>query len=329
MQAGSGEGRDRCKRLSIPTVIHVHTMQRRNAQEQWTRSFLEYLELERDYSGHTIESYRTDLEAFTSFLRTEGVGQLRDVHKDVLRTYLARLIEEGYSKRSIARKLASLRSFFKFLKIKNAVRSNPVLNIRTPKLENRLPAFLDESAMERMLALPDRSTLRGQRDAAILEMFYSTGIRLSELIDLNVVDLDGPGGLIKVTGKGRKERIVPIGRKALEAVQSYLSARSARRTRDAIARPDQPVFITDAGKRMYPQMVGLIVKRYIGKVSEMEKKSPHVLRHTFATHLLNRGADLKAVKELLGHVSLSTTQIYTHVTTDRLKKVYQNAHPKA
>ncbi len=304
-------------------------MQHRHALENWIRSFLEYLELERDYSSHTIGSYRTDLEAFAAFLRTEGISQPADVHKDVLRTYLARLIEEGYAKRSVARKIASLRSWFKFLRLKKAVQSNPVLNVRTPKPDKRLPSFLDEASMERMLDMPDRSTLPGQRDAAILEMFYSTGIRLSELIGLNVGDIDRGGCLISVVGKGRKQRIIPIGKKALQAVDVYLSARSDGAASGRSFQSGQPVFVTDGGKRMYPQMVGNIVKRYIGMVSELEKKSPHVLRHTFATHLLNRGADLKAVKELLGHASLSTTQIYTHVTTERLKKVYQQTHPKA
>ncbi len=304
-------------------------MQNRHALDHWIRAFLEHLELERNYSSHTIESYRTDLEAFGSFLGTEGINNPSDVHKDALRTYLAHMIEEGFSKRSIARKIASLRSFYKFLKLKRAVNANPVLNVKPPRLEKHLPTFLDESSMERMLTLPDRSTLHGQRDAAILEMFYSTGIRLSELIEMNIGSIDRTGCLIKVTGKGRKERIVPIGKKALEAIDAYLSTRFVGASRHESSKAGQPVFVTDAGRRMYPQMVGNIVKRYIGEVSELEKKSPHVLRHTFATHLLNRGADLKAVKELLGHASLSTTQIYTHVTTERLKKVYQQTHPKA
>ncbi len=329
VQAGGSQGRDRCKRLSISNDIHVHAMQNRNAPEHWTRSFLEYLERERDYSDHTIESYRTDLEAFAQFLRSDGVSRLSDVHKDTVRSFLARLIEQDYSRRSVARKIATLRSFFKFLRLKKVVLSNPALTVKTPKLDRNLPAFLDEPSMERMLNLPDRCTQKGQRDAAILEMFYSTGIRLAELINLNVGDVDRVGGVIKVTGKGRKERVVPIGRRALQSVDTYLSTRFKNGDWQRASETNQAVFVTENGKRMYPQAIGTIVKRYIGEVSELEKKSPHVLRHTFATHLLNRGADLQSVKELLGHASLSTTQIYTHVSTERLKKVYQQAHPKA
>ncbi|HEY6952460.1 MAG TPA: tyrosine-type recombinase/integrase, partial [Bacteroidota bacterium] len=229
----------------------------------------------------------------------------------------------------VARKIASLRSFFKFLKHKRIIEANPAINLATPKVEKKLPGYLDESAMERLLTLPDRSTTEGLRDQAILEVFYSTGIRLSELVNLNINDIDRHERLIKVTGKGRKQRIVPIGEKALRAVDDYLKKREHGRTVQAARYNTPAVFLSDGGMRIYPQMVGAIVKRYIAEVSEIERKSPHALRHTFATHLLNRGADLKAVKELLGHESLSTTQIYTHVTTERLKKVYHQSHPKA
>ena len=304
-------------------------MQSHSTFEKLVRLFLESLETEKNYSRHTIESYRNDLFSFTAFVSSEGIQRPQEVEKNVLRGFLAQLIEEGYSKKSLARKIACLRSFFRFLKHKHIVISNPVLNIRTPKLEKKLPAFLDEPSVQRLLDLPDRRTATGLRDAAILEVFYSTGIRLSELVDLNIGDIDRSGGLIKVTGKGRKQRIIPIGQKAIDSLDEYLKVRACESGRGEENKEAQPVFLTDGCKRMYPQIVGTIVKRYIGKVSEMEKKSPHVLRHTFATHLLNRGADLKAVKELLGHESLSTTQIYTHVTTDRLKKVYQQSHPKA
>jgi integrase/recombinase XerC len=304
-------------------------MHSRSNIDKLVRSFLEYLEIEKNYSSHTIESYQNDLNAFVEFIATENIREPKEVDKGILRGFLAHLIDEGYSKKSLARKIACLRSFFKFLKHKKFTESNPVLNIRTPKLDKRLPGFLDESAMQRLLDLPDRTTVEGLRDAAILEVFYSTGIRLSELMNLNIEDIDRHARLIKVTGKGRKQRIIPIGEKAIRSVDEYLQPREHRPVRPSASADAQAVFLTDGGKRMYPQIVGNIVKRYIGKVSELEKKSPHVLRHTFATHLLNRGADLKAVKELLGHESLSTTQIYTHVTTERLKKVYHQSHPKA
>lgn len=304
-------------------------MESRLTYDKLVRSFLEYLEIERNYSVHTIENYRIDLDGFGAYLSAEHIREPEQVDKILLRKYLAHLIDEGYAKKSIARKIACLRTFFKFLKRRAVIDSNPVLNIRTPKLEKTLPGFLDEPAMRHLLELPDRSTVEGLRDAAILEVFYSTGIRLSELVSLNVGDIDRTSCLVKVTGKGRKQRVIPIGEKAIRAVDEYVQMRDRRLVPSRRHELTQPVFLTDHAKRMYPQIVGNIVKRYIGRVSELEKKSPHVLRHTFATHLLNRGADLKAVKELLGHESLSTTQIYTHVTTDRLKKVYHQSHPKA
>jgi len=304
-------------------------MHSRPTLEKLVRLFLEYLEIEKDYSSHTIESYKNDLVAFVHFSAKGGINLPQKIDKNVLRSFLAHLFDEGFARKSVARKTASLRSFFKFLKHKQVIESNPTLSLSTPKLEKRLPGFLDESAVMRLLSLPDRSTVNGLRDAAIMEVFYSTGIRLSELVNLNTADIDRQKGLIKVTGKGRKQRIIPIGEKAVQAVDAYLAGRDAGRTRNATGKEVEAVFLSASGNRIYPQIVGSIVKRYIAQVSELERKSPHVLRHTFATHLLNRGADLKAVKDLLGHESLSTTQLYTHVTTERLKKIYHQSHPKA
>ncbi len=304
-------------------------MDSRSALDKLARSFLEYLESEKNYSNHTIESYKADLLGFSDFASAHNIDQPETIRRDFLRTYIAHLFDQDYSKKSIARKIASLRSFFKFLKRKHLIQANPTTSLATPRLDKKLPGFLDESSMERLFELPDRSTEEGLRDAAMLEVFYSTGIRLSELINLNVGDVDQPGRLIKVTGKGRKDRIIPIGKKALQAIHTYLTVRKRKGDTDSTDLNHQPVFVAQNGKRIYPQMVGKVVKKYIGEVSELEKISPHLLRHTFATHLLNRGADLKAVKELLGHESLSTTQIYTHVTTERLRKVYHQSHPKA
>lgn len=303
-------------------------MENTPALDKLVRMFLEFLESGKNYSRHTIESYHTDLHGFVSFALEQGVDVPGKVGKSLLRAYLAHLFDEGYSKKSIARKVASLRSFFKYLKQKQFTPSNPAVRLATPRLDKKLPGFLNESSVLRVFDLPDRTTEEGLRDAAVLEVFYSTGVRLSELIGLNVGDIDWSGHVIRVLGKGRKERIVPIGSKALQAVDDYLRMRrnsGSRGVKDA----EGPVFIARNGKRIYPQMVGNIVKKYIGQVSELEKISPHLLRHTFATHLLDRGADLRAVKELLGHESLSTTQIYTHVTTERLKKIYHESHPKA
>ncbi|MGB2869369.1 MAG: tyrosine recombinase XerC [Bacteroidota bacterium] len=291
------------------------------------RKYLGYLEVERNYSPNTILSYETDLVEFASFLKQDGVTTIREVGKETLRAFLGSLLARGFGKRSVARKIAALRSFFKYLKRQNAIPSNPALTLITPKVKKKLPAFLDERAMQQLLEAPDRTTPGGKMDAAILELFYSTGMRLSELVSLDVGDVDGREGSVKVMGKGRKERILPLGSKARTAIEDYMEVRPSP---GASGRSKvQPLFVTRRGERIYPQAVGRIVRRYIERVSEMDKKSPHVLRHSFATHMLNRGADLKAVKELLGHESLSTTQIYTHVSTARMKHVYDKAHPKA
>ena len=304
-------------------------MASRNALYSLVRSFLEYLEAEKNYSQHTIQSYQTDLTAFAEFISAQNIQVPKSISKDILRQFLAQLFDRGFAKKSIARKIASLRSFLKYLKRKGEIETNPALSLTSPRLEKKLPGFLDESSIERLMDLPDRTTVHGLRDAAILELFYSTGIRLSELVNLNRSDIDFSGEVLTVLGKGRKKRIIPVGRKALATLDAYFKESGTREDSAAPSADRDAAFLSDGGKRIYPQMVGLIVKRYLGQVSELEKKSPHVLRHTFATHLLNRGADLKAVKELLGHESLSTTQIYTHVTTERIKKVYHQSHPKA
>ena len=297
--------------------------------EKIVRGFLEYLETERNYSAHTILSYETDLMSLVQFLRNEKIESFDQVHKQSLRAFIGFLLDEGFGQRSVARKIASLRSFFKYLRRHKIVEGNPALVLITPKVEKKLPMFLDEQSMGKLFLSSNQHGPNKKRDLAIMELFYSTGIRLSELINLTLNDLKQEEGLIKVKGKGRKERFVPVGRKALSVIKEYLVTRrdlslAAQRTQNECS-----LFVTGRGRKLYPQAVGRIVRKYIGAVSEIEKKSPHVLRHTFATHLLNHGADIRAVKELLGHESLSTTQVYTHVSTTRMKKVYEESHPKA
>lgn len=292
------------------------------------RSFLEYLEVERNYSPNTLRSYDSDLRHFASYLLSNKVRALEDVRKDLLRRYLNSLLDEGLTKKSIARKIASLRSFFRYARRHKIVTTNPTLTLISPKLEKRLPSFLNESAVNRLFDAIDTSTSLGRRDAAILELFYSTGMRLNELIQLNVDDVDFSQGIVKVTGKGSKQRILPVGRRALQAIRAYDTDRRKLVQDHKEGKGQAALFLTQKGARCYPEAVIRIVKSYIGKISELEKRSPHVLRHTFATHLLNRGADLRAVKELLGHESLSTTQVYTHVSTEQLKKTYRQSHPK-
>ncbi len=293
------------------------------------RSFLEYLEVERNYSVNTIRSYEADLHQFITYLDSNHIHSLDNVRKPILRSYLSSLLETGLAKKSVARKIASLRSFFRYARRHKITTTNPTLTLVSPKLDKRLPSYLDESATKRLFNSVDTKSPEGRRSAAILELFYSTGMRLSELIDLNVDDIDFPQGVVKVTGKGSKQRILPVGRRALEAVEEYLKDRRSVFLKSSPDREESALFVTSKGARFYPQAIIRMVKSMIGEVSEIEKRSPHVIRHSFATHLLNRGADLRAVKELLGHESLSTTQVYTHVSTEQLKKVYRQSHPKA
>lgn len=296
-------------------------------------AFLAYLEKEKRYSPHTLAAYADDLRQFQAFLGAhlagDKRGSLRAVDHLTVRLFLGELHERGIAKRSIARKLAALRSFFRYLTAKKVLRTNPTLTVVTPRLEKKLPSFVDEAAITRMMELPDAGTAQGLRDQAILEILYGTGIRLSELISLGLADVDLKNETVKVTGKGNKERVVPLGRKAKEAVKRYLTRRSELGKVTDGRADDGTLLLTAHGRRFYPKGIYRIVNRYLGMVSELEKKSPHVLRHTFATHLLSRGADLRAVKELLGHESLSTTQLYTHISVERLKQVYTQAHPKA
>ncbi|MBI4974609.1 MAG: tyrosine recombinase XerC, partial [Candidatus Omnitrophica bacterium] len=232
--------------------------------------------------------------------------------------------QKDYSKRTIARKLACLRSFFKFLYREGHIKTNPISAVSTPKLDKVLPKFLDVEKMLKLVQSPPADKISGLRDRAVLETLYSTGIRVSELVGLDVDDVDFISGVIKVLGKGSRERIVPIGEPALAAMRRYIDKRSTDKVRDKDA-----VFLNKSGRRLTDRSIRRIVDKHIRSLSIREKISPHSLRHSFATHLLDRGADLRSVQELLGHMNLSTTQIYTHVTMERLKSVYDKAHPRA
>jgi integrase/recombinase XerC len=292
--------------------------------------YLSYLENERNYSQHTIISYANDLAQYYSFLKVE-FPDLIERHDDtdtaVIRAFLGLLLDSGISKKSVVRKLSTLRSFYKFLVRKKFVRNNPALNVVTPKVDKKLPQFIDKESMEKILALPDVSTFSGSRDSAILELFYGSGIRRAELLDLNIEDVDERNQTIKVTGKGNKQRIIPFTGNAKLSIKRYLQIRKG--IVQKIDTKETALFISENGIRLTPSKVNTLVGKYLTGVIELQKKSPHILRHSFATHLLDNGADILAVKELLGHESLSTTQIYTHITVERLKKVYQQAHPKA
>jgi len=292
--------------------------------------FLNYIDRERNFSPHTHVSYSQDLSQFLAFLQEQFPETLQhpeSIDQEIVRTFLGVMLDSGMAKKSVVRKISTLRSFFKFAVRRKLLPANPMSNVVTPKLDKKLPQFLDELAVEKMMALPDVNDPLGSRDAAILELLYSTGMRRGELVQLDTRDIDVYERTVKVVGKGNKERIVPFGTKAHEALERYFTAR--KKLAASGGKGTEAVFLTEKGNRLYPAAVNAIVKKYIKGVSEIRQQSPHVLRHSFATHLLDRGADIFAVKELLGHESLSTTQIYTHLTSERLKKVYRQAHPKA
>ncbi len=295
--------------------------------QKYVKDFLKYLYLERRYSPHTIRSYETDLRQFEIFLNDHFASQRIFWHlidKKILRYFLIRLQEQGISRRSIGRKLATLKSFFRYLLKQGIIEKNPASTVKMPKFEKKLPEYLTEEETQNLLRLPNFRTFEGLRDLAILELLYGTGMRLSELINLRVSQVDFKERLIRVIGKGNKERIIPFGGSARLILERYLAIRPqyADKTVDNL-------FVLKTGKKMYPVAVQRIVKKYLSQVSQIQKKSPHILRHTYATHLLNAGADIRVVKDLLGHENLSTTQVYTHLSIEHLKDIYNRAHPGA
>ena len=289
-------------------------------------AFLDYLRLERNYSERTIVSYGTDLREFEGYLeKTEAELDFTKVHADVVRNWISELMDEGRTATSVNRKLSSLRSFYRFLLRRKEITVNPMLKIVGLKKKKPLPSFVREKDMNRLLdGLSFDEGFEGCRDRTILEMFYTTGMRLSELIGLDDVDVDLSARLIKVTGKRNKQRLIPFGYELAEDLLIYIKVRN-----DAFPDGVEAFFIRKNGKRMYPMQVYRIVKRNLSKVVTLKKKSPHVLRHTFATAMLNDNAELRAVQALLGHESLVTTEVYTHTTFEELKKVYEQAHPRA
>jgi integrase/recombinase XerC len=293
--------------------------------------FLDYLTYERNVSGNTISAYRDDLESFVGFLSndylTMGRDQLdlRRVDHLAVRAYLAHLSRRKLSRASVARHLSALRSFFKYLVREGAVESNPARTVSTPKREKHLPAVMQASDVALLLEQPDTSETLGVRDAAFLELLYASGLRISELTGIDVDDLELRSRLVKVHGKGSKERIVPFGSKAEGALRAWLAVRG-----ELVHDPDeQAVFVNYRGKRITTRSVRRLFDGYLRKAALRAGISPHTLRHSFATHLLNAGADLRGIQELLGHASLSTTQKYTHLNDWQLIAVYKKAHPRA
>ena len=291
-----------------------------------TDSFLDYLRFEKNYSEKTIVSYGIDLTKFEEYFKGKDEDvDFTTVDADLVRGWVMNLMENGYTSASVNRKLSSLRSFYRFLLKKGVIEEDPMLKIIGPKNKKPLPVFLKEREMDRLLDdVPFKEDFTGCRDRMVLEMFYATGMRLSELIGLNDVDVDFSAFLIKVTGKRNKQRLIPFGNRLQEVLSVYLQERARFYSGECEA-----FFIRKSGVRLSPSSVNYIVKRYLSKVVTLKKKSPHVLRHTFATSMLNHQAELEAVKELLGHESLTTTEVYTHTTFEELKQVYEQAHPRA
>ncbi len=298
--------------------------------------FIEYLRNQKRYSLHTIRNYQIDLRQFSEFValreaRSEGENSdagIGMIDSQVIRTYLGSLYGR-FRRSTIARKLSAVRSFFLFLERKGLTKWNPAADIATPKLEKYMPTYLLVDEVFRLLERPEREKPLGLRDLAILEVLYSCGFRVSELEALTISSIDFDERLVRVIGKGDKERIVPIGRQALQAVRNYLEATQYLRRRNVDISRGEPLFINFRGGALSGRSIGRIIKKYAIESGLTADVSPHSMRHTFATHLLDGGADLRAVQELLGHESLSTTQKYTHVSLDRLMEVYDKAHPRS
>lgn len=288
-------------------------------------SFLKYLAYEKRFSPHTLQAYKRDLEQFKDFLLlTFEISSFEETKHPHLRSWVVSLMEEGVSARTVNRKIATLKSFYKFLLVREHIDQNPSGRLKPLKVEKKLPSFIRETEMVTLLDhIQFSNDFPGQRDKLILELFYATGIRLAELIGLKDRDINFYQNFIKVLGKRNKERVIPISDSIVKLIKAY------QQSRDFQFRASGTLLLTDNGEKLYPMMVYRTVKKYLDQVTTISKRSPHVLRHSFATHLLNKGADLNAVKDLLGHTSLAATQVYTHNSMEKLKSVFDQAHPKA
>ncbi len=286
-------------------------------------AFLEYIQFEKRFSNHTLVAYTNDLNQFIIYLSTVyEIKNVIEVNHTIIRSWIVSLMEQKITPRSVNRKITTLKTFYKFLLRQSIVIENPMLKIQAPKTSKRLPVFVEKEKMDILLDNVDfTDDVEGQRNKLIIELFYATGMRLSELINLKQINIDLYSFQMKVLGKRNKERIIPFNLEIKNAIQKYIT------TKEGL--PNEFLFETKAGTKLYDKLVYRIINTYLTQITTIDKKSPHVLRHTFATHMLNNGADLNAIKELLGHANLSATQVYTHNTVEKLKKVYKQAHPKA
>lgn len=290
------------------------------------QDFLAYLKFEKRYSSHTLTAYTGDLEDWASYLREEmGVLSISEVKAMMIRSWLASLKESGVSSRTLVRKISSLKSFYKYLLRNGVVSQSPMVQVTTPKMGKRLPSFVKEEEIVRLGDLLEiaQEDWRSLNTRVLVTMFYATGMRLSELIYLKEEQLELGRSQLKVLGKGNKERVLPLSAALIQLLKEYIAQK-----KEQFPDADPFLLVTEKGKRLYPRYAWLLVSTVLGEATTLAKKSPHVLRHSFATHLLNNGADLNAVKELLGHSSLAATQVYTHNTIDKLRDVHRKAHPK-
>ncbi|RIU96378.1 tyrosine recombinase XerC [Oceanobacillus picturae] len=292
------------------------------------KAFTSYLQIEKNASPYTVKYYQNDLEIFFAFLQGEGIADLGDVDQKVVRIYLTMLYNKQLSRRSVSRKISTLRSFYKYLEREKVLFSNPFVHISLPRTESPVPGFLYKQELEKLFEINDLNEPTGQRNQALIELLYATGMRVSECQGLRLQDIDFSIGTIFVRGKGRKERYIPFGRFAEIALETYITEGRPALLKKA-EQQNEAVFLNARGNPITARGIRLILNKMVEKAALTVHVHPHKLRHTFATHLLNEGADLRSVQELLGHENLSSTQIYTHVTKDYLRSVYMNSHPRA
>ncbi len=289
--------------------------------------FIQYLKYEKRYSEHTLSAYSSDINSFLTYTKEayESVEPAEMTHP-ILRSWVVNLLEQGIGARSASRKITVLKTWFRFMLRNGIIESNPTLKLQAPKVSKRLPTFVNKDKMEELFDTYEfGDTYDGWRDRLVLEMFYATGMRKAELINLKDVDVDTHSRTLKVLGKRNKERIIPFGARLSEAIKNY----QLRREQNGLNNPEDYFFLNKKGNKLTPRSVYDIVTKHLSKLTTLDKTSPHVLRHTFATHMLENGADINAVKEILGHASLAATQVYTHNTIEKLKKIYEQAHPRA